>query len=197
MLARHGRTASNVLRKLDTAPPGAPLDDVGRQQAENLADELSAEPVVAVYSSVAVRARQTAAPIAARHGLRARITAGVQEVFCGDYEGSNALADVEAFLGVYRSWHEGDLDRPIPGGDTGRGVLDRFLPVVTRLRAEHADGVAVLVSHGAALRLVAAVLSPNVDAAFADAHLLPNCATIVLEADGDGWRCLSWAGLAP
>jgi probable phosphoglycerate mutase len=196
VLARHGRTESNVLRKLDSLPPGPPLDDVGREQAEDLAEKLSSEPVVAVYSSMAVRARQTAAPIARRHGLDVRIVDGLHEVSCGDYEGSNTLADIEAFLGVYRSWHEGDLDRPVPGGDSGRQVLDRFLPAVTRLGAEHADGVAVLVSHGAVLRLVAHALS-NVDGAFADAHHLPNCATITLEADGDGWRCLTWAGLTP
>jgi broad specificity phosphatase PhoE len=195
VLVRHGRTRSNVLHILDTAPPGAPLDRVGVRQAEELASELATEPVVAVYSSVALRARQTATPIAARHDLDVQVIDGVHEVFCGDFEGSNAPADIEAFLRVYRSWHQGDLDRQVPGGDTGRLVLDRFLPAVTRLRASHPDGVAVLVSHAAALRLVAAALASNVDGAFADAHLLPNCATITLEADGDGWRCLSWAGL--
>ena len=51
LLIRHGRTASNVTRLLDTAPPGAPLDDVGLDQARALADTLADEPIEAVYAS--------------------------------------------------------------------------------------------------------------------------------------------------
>jgi probable phosphoglycerate mutase len=182
---------------LDSRPPGPPLTELGRCQADELADRLACEPVVAVYASVAVRARQTAAPVAARHGLEVRVIDGVHEVFVGDFEGSNAEADIQAFIDVYRAWHAGDLELPVPGGESARQVLDRFLPVLDRIRTEHADGVAVLVSHSAALRLVGCTVAANVGAAFADSHYLPNCEAITLEADGDGWRCLDWAGVTP
>ena len=48
-----------------------------------------------------------------------------------------------------------------------------------------------------ALRLVGCTLAANVSASFADSHFLPNCTWITLEADGDGWRCLDWAGVTP
>jgi len=197
ILARHGETESNVRFVLDSRPPGPPLTELGQRQAEELAERLAGEPVVAVYASVAVRATQTAARVAARHGLPVNVVDGLHEVFVGDFEGSTAIVDVEAFIGVYQAWHAGDLDLPVPGGESGRQLLDRFLPAVARIRVEHADGVVVLVGHSAALRLVACTLADNVTAQFADAHLLPNCQAVTLEADGDGWRCLDWAGVLP
>jgi len=197
MLVRHGQTESNVHHRLDSRPPGPPLTPQGRRQAMELAEVLAAEPVVAVYASVAVRARQTAAPIADRHGLGVRLTDGLHEVFCGDFEYSNERADIEAFIGVYRAWHAGDLELSVPGGESGRQVLDRFLPAVSRIRGEHADGVVVVVSHSAALRLVGCTLASNVSGPFADSHFVPNCHAITLEADGEAWRCLDWAGVTP
>ncbi|HEY3261956.1 MAG TPA: histidine phosphatase family protein [Pseudonocardiaceae bacterium] len=197
LLVRHGQTESNVNVVLDSLPPGPPLTQLGRQQAAELAERLAAEPVTAVYASTALRARETAAPVAARHGLEVRVTDGLHEVFCGDFEGSNTRADIEAFVGVYRAWHAGDVELQVPGGESGRQLLERFLPVVSGIGMEHADGVVVLVSHSAALRLVGRTLASNVSGPFADSHVLPNCQWITLEADGDGWRCLDWAGTHP
>jgi probable phosphoglycerate mutase len=197
LLVRHGQTDSNVNFVLDSKPPGPPLNRVGRRQALDLAQRLAGEPVVAVYSSTAIRAQQTATPVAAAHGLDVCVVDGVHEVFCGDFEGSNARADVEAFVGVYRAWHAGDVELAVPGGESGRQLLDRFLPVVSRIRAEQADGVVVLVSHSAAVRLVTCTLAANIPAAFVDSHFVPNAGVITLEADGAGWRCLDWAGIPP
>jgi broad specificity phosphatase PhoE len=197
LLVRHGQTDSNVNFVLDSVPPGPPLNEAGRQQALDLAQRLAGEPVVAVYSSTALRAQQTAAPVATAHGLDMCVVDGVHEVFCGDFEGSSARADFEAFVGVYRAWHAGDVGRAVPGGETGRQLLDRFLPVVSRIRAEHPDGVVVLVSHSAAVRLVTCTLATNVAAAFVDSHFVPNAGAVTLEADGAGWRCLDWAGTLP
>ena len=197
LLVRHGETPSNVLGLLDSLPPGPSLTPLGRQQADALADRLATEPVVAVYSSVAVRAQETAAPVAARHGLPVRVVAGLHEVSVGDLECSNIPADVTTFVDVYQAWHAGSTDVPMPGGETGRQVLDRYLPVIARIRSAHLDGAVVLVGHSAAIRLVGRTLSPNVTASFADTHFVRNCHTIILEADGPGWRCLDWAGTPP
>ena len=194
VLVRHGQTESNVRHVLDSRPPGPGLTAAGREQAERLAGRLAGEPVVAVYASTAVRAQQTAAVIAAPHGLPVTVVDGVQEVFVGDLEGRGDQAAIEGFIAVYRAWHAGDIELAVPGGESGQQLLDRFLPAVQRIRAEHADGVAVLVSHGAAIRLAARTLASNVDSHFADSHYVSNGGAVVLEADGDGWRCLYWDG---
>ncbi|WP_137814326.1 histidine phosphatase family protein [Gandjariella thermophila] len=196
-LVRHGQTPSNVHMALDSKPPGPPLTEEGRRQAAELAAALATEPVVAVYASTAVRAQQTAAPVAEAHGLPVRVVEGVHEVFVGDLEGRNDRPALERFFAVYAAWADGDLDVSMPGGETGRQVLDRFVAVVARIRAEHPDGAVVLVSHGAAVRLVAHQLA-NVAAELTKHALVPNTGQVVLEADHaspTGWRCLEWTGV--
>ena len=199
VLVRHGQTPSNVVGSLDSRPPGPSLTDLGREQALDVADSLAALPVVAVYASVAVRAQETAAPIAAAHGLPVRVIEGIHEAFVGDLECRNDPDSIAAFFGVFHRWTRSfELDVPMPGGESAQQVLDRFLPVVADIRARHKDGVVVLVSHGAAIRLTSFALSPNVDSALADQHVLHNAGRVVLEADGSsptGWRCLEWAGV--
>lgn len=196
VLARHGQTQANVDGVLDTLPPGRPLTEEGHRQAAALAEELAAEPVVAVFASSARRAQQTAAPVAERHGLAVQLLDGVHETFVGELEDRGGPEVLRDFHTVFRAWHDGDLDRRVPGGESGREVLDRYLPDVERVSAAHRDGTVVLVSHGAALRLAAAALA-GVDGAFADANYLPNTGTIVLERDGSAWRCVSWGGNPP
>jgi broad specificity phosphatase PhoE len=82
VLARHGQTTANSQNILDTRLPGHPLTEAGHQQAADLAQRLADEPVVAVYASRALRARQTAQPVAARHQRTVQILDGVHEVFC-------------------------------------------------------------------------------------------------------------------
>lgn len=69
ILVRHGRTSSNVGFQLDTAAPGADLDEAGRAQADALVELLAEHPITAVYTSNLVRTQQTAAPVAAAKGL--------------------------------------------------------------------------------------------------------------------------------
>jgi broad specificity phosphatase PhoE len=192
VLIRHGQTTANAEGILDTRLPGHPLTEEGHQQAAELAERLAGEPVVAVYASRALRARQTAQPIAARHGLAAQVLGGVHEVFIGDLEGCQAPDAHRTLHELYRTWHYGDLEAARPGGESGKQVLDRYLADVAAIRSAHRDGTAVLVSHGAATRLAIVALAANVDGSFAAPRLLSNAATVLLETDGAGWRCLCW-----
>ncbi|MQA61658.1 MAG: histidine phosphatase family protein [Actinophytocola sp.] len=199
-LIRHAQSTSNVLKILNTRMPGPPLTELGEQQADALADQLTEDPVVAVYCSVATRAQQTAAPVAARHGLEVQVVEGVQEIFVGDLEDRGDQAGIEAYASVYFPWTLGELHLSMPGGESGIEVRDRYLAAVAQIRAkheqEHPDGTVVLVSHGGAMRLCAELLADNVPPNLAEAGLIPNTGAIVLETkDGGGWHCLAWAGV--
>ncbi len=201
VLVRHGQSYGNVERRLDTLPPGAALTDLGHQQARAFARGWT-NPIAMVAHSVATRARETAAGIAGHLDLATSEFDGVHEVQVGDLENRNDDEAIKTFESVYRSWHLGDLDVPVPGGETGREVLDRVIPVLTELRLRHLDdhrfhGDIVLVSHGAAIRLVASVLA-GVDSAFALDHHLNNTESVVLSPITDGrWSCLRWGSLTP
>jgi broad specificity phosphatase PhoE len=192
VLVRHGESTANAEGVLDTRLPGHQLTEEGHQQAAELAAQLAHEPVVAVYTSRAIRAQQTAQPIAARQGLVAQVLGGVHEVAIGDLEGRHTPADHQTLHELYRTWHHGDLEAARPGGESGKQVLNRYLADVATIRSAHRGGTAVLVSHGAATRLAIVALAANVDGSFAAPRLLPNAATVLLEADGAGWRCLRW-----
>ena len=90
----------------------------------------------------------------------------------------------------------------MPGGESASDVLDRYLPVITDLRLRYLDNHAwaddiVVVSHGAAIRLVSAVLG-GVDSGFALEHHLSNAESVVLAPITDGrWSCLQWGTMTP
>jgi probable phosphoglycerate mutase len=193
MLVRHGQTEANVRRALDSRPPGPPLNLLGQHQAGDLAAELADEPIVAVYASTAIRAQQTAEPVAAKHGLEVRVVAGAQEVFVGDLEGRIDRPSAEVFFQVFGEWSRGDLSVPMPGGESGQQARDRFRQAVDEIVAEHSEGTVVLVSHGGIIRLLAPILADNVAPDVTEFALLPNTGRVVLD-DGPAWHCVHWTG---
>lgn len=201
VLVRHGQSLANVDRRLDTRPPGAALTDLGHEQGKAFARDWS-HPVGLVAHSTALRAAQTAAEIAGHLELSTVQLEGIHEVQVGALENRNDDEAIEEFNAIYQRWQEGDLDLPMPGGESARQVLDRYLPVVNQLRLRHLDdhawkGDVVVVSHGAAIRLVGAVLA-GVDGGFALEHHLANTECVVLSPITDGrWSCVQWSTLLP
>jgi broad specificity phosphatase PhoE len=196
VLARHGQTDANLGLLLDSLPPGPPLNELGRRQADELADALAVEPVAAVYASTALRAQQTARPVAERHGLTVEVVAGLHEVFMGDLEGTTGEESLMAFLAVAKAWSAGELARALPGGESALDAIGRFVDAVTGIRARHSHGVVVAVTHGAVLQVAVPALAPNVAAAMPQ-PLVPNTGQVILDQDDTtptGWRCVSWIG---
>lgn len=201
ILVRHGQSHSNVARRLDTRPPGADLTDIGRQQAREFARSRPGPPGLLLHS-VAHRAAQTAAEIGHEWSRPAIEVEGIHEVQAGDLEDRDDDDAIAQFNSVYRRWHHGELDVAMPGGETGTHVLDRYLPVVADLRrrlldGDNPNGDIIVVSHGAAIRLVAATLA-RVDKSFVLENHLGNIETIVLSPlPGDAWHCLQWGSTVP
>ena len=141
ILNRHGQTASNLAQALDTAAPGAPLDETGLAQAEALVERLGTEgdDVDAVYSSTLLRAKMTAAPLARSRGLDVAEHAGLTEISAGELEMRNDPDAQLAYRDVFVRWLSGDLEAKIPGGEDGRSALERFDAVIEGARAEGAQ----------------------------------------------------------
>lgn len=200
ILVRHGQSFGNVERRLDTRPPGAELTPLGRDQARAFARG-SGRPAMLAHS-VATRASQTAEVIGGQVDMPPIEVAGVHEVQVGRLENRNDDDAVAEFNAIYQRWHHGELDVALPGGETGNDVLDRYVPVLTDLRLRYLDdrdfhGDIVVVSHGAAIRLAAAVLA-GVDAEFALDNHLDNAQSVALTPITDGrWSCVRWGTLTP
>ena len=90
----------------------------------------------------------------------------------------------------------------MPGGESGRDVLDRYLPVLGYLRLRYLDDPGwsndiVVVSHGAAIRLAGATLA-GVQSSFVLDHHLANTEALVLLPVTDGlWTCVQWGSRTP
>jgi broad specificity phosphatase PhoE len=201
VLLRHGQSHSNVERCLDTRPPGASLTPAGIAQARDFARGFD-RPAGMLVHSVAARAAETATVIGEVWGMPPREVEGLHEVQVGDLEMRSDDEAVDAFNRVYERWHLGELDIAMPDGETGTQLLDRYLPVMADLRMRYLDddqwnGDIVVVSHGAAIRLVAATLA-GVDGTFVVEHHIGNAESVVLAPITDGrWSCVQWGQLTP
>src|SRR5665647_485910 len=133
ILIRHGQTTSNVGGLLDTAEPGAGLTGLGFVQAAALPDALGGESIEVLYASTLVRARQTAAPLAASLGLDVRVRDGLREVRAGTLEMRGDAAAVHLYRDTTFAWSAGDVDVRMPGAESGAEVYARYDAVIDEI----------------------------------------------------------------
>lgn len=169
LLVRHGQSSANRDRLVLGRSLAAPLTALGRRQADRAAAEVSqrVSGPVAVFSSDAERARQTAERVAGCLGVRFEQTELLREQYLGELEG-RPVGELSA--------------QPVPdgfditevdwgGGESMAQVQLRMRQLLGRLadRDDLPDAV-VLVGHGHALAGLVALL------------------------DGRGHREIDWAG---
>lgn len=194
---RHGQTTGNIKRRLDTALPGAPLTDLGVMQARSLGRLLlpDVHRIGDIVTSHALRARQTGAGAVAglhHHGettVRLRHESGLHEIQAGDLEGRNDRDAHMEYMRAFYHWLHGEMDYQLPGGESGADLLGRFLPTLNQLLADSSvEGSEskqdskhdiVIVSHGAAIRLVGQYLT-GMDPEYALRHRIANTERIEL-----------------
>ena len=153
LLLRHGETAWNRERRYQ-GWTDTPLSAEGLVQAEAAARELEEHTFAAVYASPLRRARDTAAAIAAPHGLDVETDPAFKELGFGRWEGLT-LDEVRARdAAVYLGWaHTPHLVSP-PGGESLVEARERVLAGLERLRAGHQDETVCLVAHGIPVRIL-------------------------------------------
>ena len=157
LLARHGETDWNR----DGIWQGwadPPLNDLGRAQARELAEQLRHVPFDAVYSSDLQRARETAEIVAAPHGVPVIADAGLREIDIGSWSGLTRAEIDERFPDGKRS-----------DGETHEQHGARVRAAVIRIARRHLGERILLVTHGGTIRSIHDVIS---DLPY---HPVPNC----------------------
>jgi broad specificity phosphatase PhoE len=158
---RAGRTVIDLIRHADVHNPGDVfyghlprfrLSDLGRAQAAAVAAALAAAPLAVIYASPLLRARQTAAIIAAMHPLRppVRRAAGLREVR-SRWQG-RPTADLEAIGFDFYA-------RAAPDDETIPAVFARMERLVRRLAARHAGQHVACISHADPIAIARAGLA--------------------------------------
>ena len=173
LLVRHGETDWNRHGRWQGGSD-TQLNDLGREQARALAEELDGE-IDVLYSSDLARARETAEIVAAKLGLEVRLDPRLRERGFGSWEGLTTTEIEERFADAHRRWLAGEgagADDAEAFEDFSARVED-FLSDVLRL---HPGEEVLVVSHGGSIRVIHA-LAAGVD--YVRDHRLipgvPNC----------------------
>jgi len=162
------------------------LNPQGRAEAEALAFRLAAVPIASIHSSPRARTRETAAAIAARHGLEVRIADALDEIDFGRFAG-RGFAEL-AGDSDWRRWNAERATARCPGGETMAEASARALDYINRLPQEQTP--ALCVSHCDVIRgLVAQTLGLGFDRIFA-LGCDPGSLT-TLEFEGSGPRLVT------
>ncbi len=162
LLVRHGQTPTTG-KLLPGRAPGLHLADSGRDQAARAAERIAAlKTVDAIYASPLERARETAAPIAAARGLKVQIDKGLLECDFGDWTGAELKKLMK--LPEWGTVQRAPSTFTFPGGESFIAMQTRMVTAIDRLRAKHAGGVIVLVSHADPIKAaVAHAMGTHID----------------------------------
>jgi probable phosphoglycerate mutase len=185
VLWRHGRTEWNDTRRFQ-GQLNVALDDVGRVQATHAAEQLATLRPQLIVTSDLSRAADTAEELGRLTGLQVRRTAALRETHGGKWQGR--FADDLKNDPVYGQWLAGE-DVPAGGAETRSQVGERANAAVNDVVAElEAGRVAVVVSHGGAIRTIIGTMVGLPVEHWRVLGGLANCCWSVLEETRSGWR---------
>jgi broad specificity phosphatase PhoE len=174
-LARHGQTAYNLEGRFQGQLP-VPLDDVGRAQAEDLAERASAYGFVALWCSPLLRARETADCVARRIGLEPREDARLMETDAGDWT-DRSFADVQSEAPEqFAAFAAGDPAFAFPGGESFAEQEERVAAALEEV--ERGELPALVVCHGMVIRAAFARRPGHLERRF---ERVPNAALVPLD----------------
>jgi len=162
LLARHGETDWNR----DGVWQGwadPPLNETGREQARQLAEQLRETPFDAVYASDLRRARETAEIVAAPHGVPVVADPGLREIDVGSWSGLTRAQIAQRFP-----------DGERPDGETRDQHRARVLAAVERIARANLGRRILVVTHGGTMRALHGHLTG------APVHPVANCGVLEL-----------------
>jgi ribonuclease H / adenosylcobalamin/alpha-ribazole phosphatase len=131
------------------------LSERGRGHAAAIAAELAGEPIAAVYTSPRLRAQATAAPLAARLGLEARVEDDLREIDFGELEGLTLAEAVERYPDESR-WMTAPAGARFPGGESVAALRARAVAAAGVIAARHEGETAAVFSHAVVIRAILA-----------------------------------------
>ncbi|WP_406829992.1 histidine phosphatase family protein [Pedococcus sp. KACC 23699] len=191
LVARHGDAEYGHPSVL--SDEGGWLSAEGRAQVRGMADSLRERNIARVYTSRLERAIESGQLVAEVLGVDVVAVGGLAEFSVGALAGRRH--DDPELASVFKAWMHGDQGRFIPGGESGATVLRRYREALQGIADQHRGETVVVVSHGGVMSFVLPRLEePAVRADLVARAFLPNCAVAEVEADGDGFRVLTWPG---
>ena len=192
---RHGESEANTRHIISNRESAFALTPLGRQQAEQLVENLRGTPVAAIFSSPVLRARQTAEVVSNSFGLPYQVTEALREYDCGILE---EKGDEESWRSHRRYFEDWILRKDYTSKpEEGECFLDyenRFVPFIDELISanSHGDRHILLIGHGGLFLLMLPLVLNNIDHSFAAAHGMGNVESVLAEYGTRGLVCIQW-----
>jgi broad specificity phosphatase PhoE len=150
---RHGRTVMNAQVRF-RGRRDVPLDEVGKREAVEAAENLAGEGISAVYTSPLDRAREVAQAIAARSGVQQVVDLfDLINVEYGEWEGLTKEECMSRDPEAFRLYAEAPEEAVCPGGESLAEAAGRVVRGLLEIGRLHPGQSVAAVSHGAMVRL--------------------------------------------
>jgi broad specificity phosphatase PhoE len=187
-LVRHGATDWNLQGRCQGATD-LELNDIGIQQAEQIAAALANETIDGIYSSHLKRAQQTAYFISLNHRLPVQIEKDVRELDHGELEGLTFAEIKESYSEFIQKWRTEPAEVQVPGGETLADVAERAWKGLNRIVQRHsADESIAVVSHNFPILSIVCRVTGTPLNRYRAFHVDPCGVTHLNYQGGDDWR---------
>ena len=184
-IVRHGQSEANVQKIVQGTVIDTSLTEIGRQQAEALAEELKNITFDAIYSSDSKRAVETAEIIGKIYQIPVEATSKLRERNFRKYEGMT----MESFLALHKNFRtltlDEKLDHKLDETESNREGAMRLIAFLEETAAKHPNETILVISHGGVIRPFL-ILTGKGD--FESIGGLDNTGYIKVRADGDSYH---------
>ena len=186
-LVRHAETAAPTM--YHGAESDVELGEHGKRQATAAAAWFAQLRPTAVVSSNMIRARDTAAPIAAACGVPHHIEPMLHERKVGPLSKMPRSEANHVWDETIARWLNDETSYAHPGMESFAELRDRTLPAFNRVAEAHAGGRVVVVCHGVVCKtLLLSILRGKSHRDWNAVGKIPNLAVSELVPDGELWR---------
>jgi PE family/Histidine phosphatase superfamily (branch 1) len=210
---RHGQTNSNAMNLIDTAVPGPPLNSVGLQQAQAIANVLTPQgPFAGIFDSQLLRTQQTAFPLMTNFPTApTAVLPGLNEINAGVLEGLGQIPAGIIYLVGPISWTLGfpivPMLAPLSTNPVGVVFGNGFnsalqfmydTAMANPIHSMGGTGPITDVAYSSALAIETGTLMTvnNPDPLLMLTHSLPNTGVVVIHGSpASGWTMDSWDGV--
>lgn len=148
-LIRHGSN-DFLPRALAGRLPEVHLNELGRVEAQRVAERLKAAPIRQIFSSPMERCVETAEPLARALNLPIQISEPLNEVDFGEWKGAE-LKTVQSDP-RWTQWNQFRTGHQIPGGETMVQIQSRIASELIRMKNVFRGEHVALFSHGDPIR---------------------------------------------
>lgn len=153
-IVRHGETEYNKRNLIQGRQIDAPLNDLGNQQAKNLAEWFRDVELSEVICSNMIRTYQTAEPIFEAKNIECSCHTELDELDYGDFEGESIMPDNQAYHEMRQDWIDGNITRRAPNGESPFDVLNRADKKCRELIQDSQNHHILIMIHGRLMRIL-------------------------------------------